>query len=145
MPISQSKISLIHVAINQLGIDDNEYRAILRSVANVTSAKELSEKGFNDLMNKLSELGFKTKTPSQFLGQRNGMATPKQVAFIQELWRQYTGGKNESSLNHWLENSFGVTNIRFVSTDIAAKAIPAKAIPALKAMTKRNNSGASRV
>lgn len=132
MPLSRSKLALIHIAKAQLGMADDTYRALLRELANVDSGKELDETGFEAVIGHFEKLGFKTRRQQRSFGNRPGMATPEQVEFIRNLWKQYTGHEDETSLNHWLENKFRITALRFANRGAAHQALVA-----LKAMVRR--------
>lgn len=43
--IKQSELAKIHIAKKQLGLDDDTYRAMLKQVAGVISAKDLTAQG----------------------------------------------------------------------------------------------------
>jgi hypothetical protein len=132
MGISREKLSLIHVAKARLGMAEEDYRALLRDVAGVDSSSSLDDAGFERLMLRFEALGFQSNRAKRGYGRRPGMATPAQVEYIRSLWTEYTGSDNETSLNHWLENSFGVTALRFADTEVAGDALTA-----LKAMVAR--------
>lgn len=112
---------------------DDAYRVMLLEVGGVESSKDLDEAGFNRVMARFEALGFKSRRSSKSFGHRRGMATPKQIQYVRDMWKQYTGSDNETSLNRWLEHHFHISNIRFVNNEIVAKVLPA-----LKAMTRRN-------
>lgn len=132
MAISSRKIAVLHVAKAQLGLDDDAYRRILREEAGATSARQLTDVGFDTVMRRFQMLGFRSTMQRRDFGERPGMATPKQVNFIRAMWKDYAGGHDEASLNRWLESSFGVTALRFADDEVAGKASVA-----LKAMIKR--------
>lgn len=58
--ISNAKKAMIHVAKNQIGMTEDEYRALLSSVG-VKSSKDLNNKTFGDVMDRFKALGFKPK------------------------------------------------------------------------------------
>jgi phage gp16-like protein len=62
--ISNAKKAMIHVAKNQIGMTEDEYRALLSSVG-VKSSKDLNNKTFGDVMDRFKELGFKPKKSSR--------------------------------------------------------------------------------
>ena len=62
--ISNAKKAMIHVAKNQIGMTEDEYRALLSSVG-VKSSKDLNNKTFEDVMDRFKELGFKPKKSSR--------------------------------------------------------------------------------
>lgn len=69
MGLSRAQTGLIHVAKNQLGLDDEEYRTLLKDKFNVTSSKELTWQQFKPLMKLFKQLGFKQLTGGLTQGQ----------------------------------------------------------------------------
>ncbi|MFI8609477.1 gp16 family protein [Pseudomonas sp. NPDC077649] len=69
MSISKGVLSKIHIAKGQLGMDDDSYRALLRRVAGVESAKDLNTRQAGRLMVELERLGFKPKPSSKAAGK----------------------------------------------------------------------------
>ena len=67
-PISKKQIQLIHVAVSQLGMDDETYRAMLRDRyhlgAEQPSCKQLSYREASDLIDHLKSVGAQI-TPSR--------------------------------------------------------------------------------
>lgn len=138
MTISAKQISLIHVAVARLGLADEDYRALLNRYGGVDSGKNLSQPGFNRLMDAFTRLGFRSDFQVKNMGERAGMASPRQVALIRDLWTEYTGGEGtELTLGKWLERSFRVSSLRFLPAGQAPKAITA-----LKMMKARNRGPA---
>ncbi|MEI7606676.1 MAG: regulatory protein GemA [Rhodospirillaceae bacterium] len=125
MAIDRKKIALIQVAKQQLGLDDDTYRAILHRLAGVKSSKDLDEAGFKALMIHFEVAGFvSTATKRNFGERRQGMASSSQVAKLRKLWAEFTGGAGtDASLGKWLEGRFKVSSIRFVTSELASKAI----------------------
>ncbi len=133
MALTQKHYSVIHVAKAQLGLSDADYRAILLSIAGVESCTQLSDAGFEAVMFRFQELGFVSTWNRANFGYRPGMATPRQVAMIRELWADFTDGQGtDATLGKWLESKFHVSSLRFLPADTARKAIGA-----LKAMTAK--------
>ncbi len=124
--IAKSKIAVIQVARQQLGLSDDDYRNILRNCAGVASSKDLGDDGFEAVMFRFSQLGFRSTWNRTNLGYRADMATPRQVAFIRRLWAEYTDGTGtDASLGKWLESKFKVSSIRFIPASSAQKIIGA--------------------
>ncbi|UFQ97008.1 gp16 family protein [Pseudomonas wenzhouensis] len=69
MSISKGVLSKIHIAKGQLGMDDDSYRALLRRVAGVESAKDLNTRQVGRLMVELERLGFKPQPSSKAKGK----------------------------------------------------------------------------
>ena len=55
------QLRLIHIAYRQAGLAEEHYRLILRNVARVDSAKELTQAGFEDVMAGIEESGFQER------------------------------------------------------------------------------------
>lgn len=57
----QRELAKIHIAVAQLGIDDDTYRDMLRQVAGVESAAKLNALGRARVLDHLAKAGFKKK------------------------------------------------------------------------------------
>ena len=69
-------------------------------------------------------LGVRSKFTETFYGFRPGMASPRHISLIRQLWREYTGGEGSAgALDKWLERTFGISALRFLTADQARKAI----------------------
>ncbi|SMH32078.1 regulatory protein GemA [Azospirillum agricola] len=137
MPLSRNKIAVIQVARQQLGLTEEDYRSLLRNYGGVASSKDLSDDGFEAVMFRLSQLGFRSTWNRANLGYRADMATPRQVAYIRRLWKDYTNGTgDDASLGKWLESKFKVSSVRFIPAANAQKIITA-----LKSMQDRKPAG----
>jgi Protein of unknown function (DUF1018)/Transposase len=125
---------------SQLSMADNDYRAILRHVAGVASAKQLDMRGFDAVMETFRRLGFESTSPRKPFGwDRPGMATNQQCRLIRALWAEWTDGQGtDSTIGTWLEHFFSVSALRFLSAEDAQKAITA-----LKAMKRRRSTRGS--
>lgn len=135
MTISTKQIQIIHVAKTSLRLEEDDYRAILRQVAGVASSRDLDATGFRAVMNRFERLGFASATPhASGFGVRPGMASPRQVELIRDLWSEYKGeDASDTTLGRWLERTFHVSSVRFLGYDDARKVIGA-----LKMMKARN-------
>ena len=153
--VTKAQIALVHVAAHQLGMGDDEYRAMLHGAAGVRSASGLDAAGFEAVMRRFEALGFAkgqarragvpatapAPVPPQY-GERRGMATPAQVDTIRGMWRTWYEGSDEASaraLRHWLEGHYHVSDLRFCDVATAQKAIEG-----LKAMSGRKQRAAAK-
>ena len=90
-------------------------------------------------MQGFAAMGYRSDFTKSFFGRRRGMAAPAQVSRIRQLWREFAGGQaGEHSLDKWLERTFGVSALRFLTADQAEKALKA-----LWAMRRRQKAEAS--
>jgi phage gp16-like protein len=67
-------LAKVHIAKQQLGMDDETYRALLARVAGVRSAKELNKRQMSAVLAEFERLGFKPKAP------KSKRKTPKPAA-----------------------------------------------------------------
>ena len=74
MMIAKSTLAKIHIAKQQLAMDDDSYRAMLRSVGGVESAKDLDTAGAANVMRHLERCGFRPKSTG---GRRPRVAAPR--------------------------------------------------------------------
>lgn len=139
MSLTTQQLRLIHVAKAKLSLDDVAYRAVLANLTGKASAKDLNQAEFDAVLAHFEQLGLRRADTFERLGYRPGMATPNQLRYIVGLWRKYTGRSDEAALNHWLENKFAITHMRFASRQTAQQAITA-----LKAMVGRSPHGSNR-
>lgn len=143
--LNREQIAVIHVAAHQLGMCDEDYRALLMGTAGVRSASDLDQVGFERVMKRFDALGFaralpksKAKPKARNYGERLGMASDAQVRTIRVLWRDWHGDdgpQGDRALRHWLERFHHVSDLRFCSGTTAQKAIEG-----LKAMNGRKRS-----
>ena len=127
MTIDRKKIALVQVAKQQLGLDDDSYRDVLSRLAGVSSSKDLDEAGFKIVMDHFSACGFVSTSKKRNFGDaRPGMASASQVAKIRKQWSEFTGGAGtDATLGKWLEGRFKVSSVRFITAELAPKAITA--------------------
>ncbi len=64
MAIGRKKKALVHIAKEDLHLDDETYRQILKGVAGVESSTQLTVEGFEKVMRRFEEMGFKGLLPS---------------------------------------------------------------------------------
>lgn len=76
MPIGRKKKALLHIAKQDLHLDEESYQQILKAVAGVESATELTEKGFKKVMARFEEMGFKGLLPDPYQPVPKGRLIP---------------------------------------------------------------------
>ncbi len=74
--IGRKKKALVHIAKEDLHLDEDTYRGILKAVAGVGSAKDLTEEGFERVMRRFQEMGFKGLLPSPYQPVPRGRLIP---------------------------------------------------------------------
>lgn len=123
---TRSQLSLLHVAVQRVGLDQDAYRALLAS-AGVASAADLTNPQFDAVMQALRGLGFVDATARRApLGVRDAMATDAQLAKIRALWAEFTNREDdEAPLRRWIRRQFKVSDLRFVDVQLAPRVIAA--------------------
>jgi len=78
MAIGRKKKAVIHIAKSNLQLDDATYRQVLKGVAGVESAAELTREGFDKVMKRFQEMGFKGLLRSPYHPVPKGRLIPIQ-------------------------------------------------------------------
>lgn len=135
-PLAPEKVRLVQVARSRLQLEEADYRSLLMRAGGVSSSRDLSEGGFRLLMDMFALLGFQSTSNKANLGRRPGFATAGEVATIRRLWAEYTSGEGtQAQLGCWLETTWGVSALRFLSAQHGPKAITA-----LRCMCRRRKA-----
>ena len=138
MVLTKKQTALIHVARKQLGLSEERYRHILRTMADVETSKDLDQTGFELVMKAMMALGFRSEFTRTFYSHRPGMATPAQVSLMRKLWGEYTGRDGDDrALDKWIARTFKVSALRFVTVNQGDRAILA-----LRSMINRERAKA---
>lgn len=115
-------IQLIHIAKQQLGMDDETYRAMLWSVARVKSSTELDFAGRKKVLDHLKACGFKV------VRQSRKLADDPQSKMIRALWLQlHAAGKvrnpSETALAAFVTRQTKVDALQWLSSEQASAVI----------------------
>ena len=118
-------IRLIHIAKQQLGLDDETYRAMLWAVARVKSSTELDFAGRKKVMDHLKGCGFEVKTRKPATRK---MADDPQSKMMRALWLQlHEAGKvrnpDESALAAFAKRQTKVEALQWLTTKQASAVI----------------------
>jgi hypothetical protein len=76
MPIGRKKKALVHIAKEDLHLDEESYRQILKGVAGVESSTQLTEEGFEKVMRRFQQMGFKGLLPDPYQPVPKGRLIP---------------------------------------------------------------------
>jgi hypothetical protein len=121
--VTRQQLALIHVAKRETGVSDEAYRELLQIADGVASAKDLSRDGVERVMRGFAKVGFVAKPLGPSLGDREGMASEKQLHRLRQLWFRWLGRDDDKALDRWLRKKFGISAARFATTEHAQKAI----------------------
>ncbi|MDP3908712.1 regulatory protein GemA [Novosphingobium sp.] len=122
---ARKRIALVHIAKAKLQMSDEEYRKALADYADVCSAAQLTDAGFDRLMAYFRSLGFVSdarRTQVTDKPQR-GTASQAQIDMIVALWVEVTDGTSIRQLEAWIERHHGISALRFVTGAKAQKII----------------------
>lgn len=117
-------LAKIHIAKKQLAMDDDAYRAMLKSVAGVESAKSLSLSGVSKVLAHLKRCGFKPIAKKQ----SRPLADDAQSRKIRALWlelHQSGAVRNpaESALAQFVKRQTGVAALQWLTVEQASAVI----------------------
>ncbi|MGS0980620.1 gp16 family protein [Burkholderia glumae] len=127
MQIAKSTLAKIHVAKKQLAMSEDDYRAMLRSVGGVDSAKDLSPAGAHQVLKHLERCGF---TPKATTGRRPVVAITRE-AQIGKIEAQLTAaGRPWSYADAMARRICKVDAVQFCDGDMLSKLIAALSIDA---------------
>jgi len=134
--ITPAQIKLIKTLCRQLDVDDDTYRAMLKSVAGVKSSKDLTDHNFDAVLKHLKACGavhvsggyWSAKKKWDVLGRRPGMGTAAQLARIETDWtamKTYWEPKGfpteRAALNAFIKKIAKVDDLRFLTFDQATQ------------------------
>ena len=74
--IGRKKKALVHIAKEDLHLDEESYRRILKGVAGVESSAQLNREGFQKVMRRFQEMGFKGLLPHPYHPSPKGRLIP---------------------------------------------------------------------
>jgi len=111
--LSRGQIAVVHVAKKQLGLSEDEYRAILKA-AGVASSKQLNQKQFTDVMNYFAGLGFVSKRRPGARGRVDRTSLKSRDRLIAKIGAQLADmGLRWSYADGIAKKMFGVDVVEF--------------------------------
>lgn len=144
MGLTNRQKAIVHIAAQELGLDDETYRDVLRAHGGVESSVALDYEGFRSVMRHFEAAGFKKKLrvtsderrgkklvtrDSSLVTERAGMASAGQIRKIKALWltldSYYKKGKEWKALRGFLKKRFGVSHENFLTHKKASDVIEA--------------------
>lgn len=122
--LDRSKIiQLIHIAKSQIGLSDEDYRAVLESTAKKSSCSEMSVFELNEVLKAMKKLGFKVKkmeTREEEIGWDTSRA---QMDYIRGMWELVARDKSERALYRFIKRITDADHPRFMGAVEAQKVI----------------------
>ncbi|WP_396331033.1 gp16 family protein [Burkholderia anthina] len=127
MLIAKTTLSKIHIAKQQLAMTDDEYRTVLRSVAGVSSAKDLTPEGAHKLLKHFERCGFQPKRPN---GRRPNVGGSREQRLKKIEALLASAGRPWSYLDGMVRRICKVDAIEFCDGEMLGKLIAALQIDA---------------
>ena len=126
MAISRKQQQLVKIAQRQVGLEDDAYRDVLRRAGGVESSKDLDRAGFDRVMEEMGRFGFQRGPSRASHGRQHGRVTDSQAATLTRLWAEWSGKDGDHrGLDRWLEKTFRISSLRFLTRDSADRAVKA--------------------
>lgn len=127
-------IKLIHVARRELGMQDEDYRAMLRGMTALggkTSSADLGIKGLELVLEQLKRRGFKVKpkaNPKALAKPTRALANDEQSKLIRHLWLQMHAqgivkNPSEASLAAYVCRIAKIEALQWLNSDEASNVI----------------------
>ena len=121
---SRSKIiQLIHIAKSQIGLSDEDYRAVLESTAKKSSCSEMSVFELNEVLKAMKKLGFKVKKIETREEEIGWDTSKEQMNYIKGMWELVARDKSERALYRFIKRITGADHPRFMGAVEAQKVI----------------------
>jgi hypothetical protein len=118
---TRAELAKIHIAKRYLKLTDQLYRGVLNVLFGETSARDLSHKQIDELLDHFKSLGWgneytKEETTLPAHSNRRKVATMAQLGLIMYLWKHGPGIRNKSSqaLDYFLNHHFHVSHLKEV-------------------------------
>ena len=122
--IDRSKIiQLIHIAKSQIGLSDEDYRAVLESTAKKTSCSEMTLFELNEVLKAMKKLGFKVKKLETREEEIGCDASKAQMDYIKGMWERVARDKSDRALYKFIKRITGADHPRFMTAKDSQKVI----------------------
>jgi len=123
LQISRNKlIQLIHVGKANMGLTDDDYRAVLEGVTGKQSCKDMTERQLVAVLRFMRRNGFE-QLPNRVKPEERGRATLEQLEYIKGMWAVCARNKNDAALLAFVDRIAGVKALRFLDVNAAQKVI----------------------
>ena len=109
----------IHVLKSKLQLTDDDYRALLRSLTQKTSTKDMSDRERQQVRDHMQALAKPMQRRATTFAQRKAAASPRERK-VWALWNQLARdgvvhNPSATALNAWVERTVHVSALRFAN------------------------------
>ena len=106
-------IQLIHIARNELGMDEDTYRQMLQGLTGKASTKGMDTTQLNCVLESMKKKGFRVK-PARKASSGLPLDNHPQSRKIRALWLE---------IARWIKRETGISALRWLSTEQASSVI----------------------
>lgn len=136
--------AIINIAKGQLGLQEDDYRALLLRVTGKTSLRVMSERQRIDVVEELKRLGFKVKAG----GRKLPVTHKPYIRLIHALWSSchrldVIQDGSRDALRAFCKGIVAPDDVSLVDPDLLSYDQATPVIEALKAMERRGNARAA--
>ncbi len=130
-----AQLAKVHIAKQQLGLDDASYRALLSRVAGVKSAKDLNPRQMGAVLAEFERLGFQPKSKKQ--GRAKPTTTKNKQNYVDKIEALLADAKRPwSYADAMAKHMFKVERVEWLDADQTQRLMQALIIDA-----QRNGRG----
>lgn len=116
-------IQLIHIAKAQVGLSDEDYRAVLESTAKKSSCSEMTLSELDDTLKAMKKLGFRVKKLETKEIEIGWDTSREQLDYIKGMWELVAREKTDRALYSFIKRITRVSHPRFMDATDAQKVI----------------------
>ena len=118
-------IQLIHIAKSQIGLSEEDYRAVLESTVKKISCSEMSLFELDEVLKAMKKLGFKVKKLETKETELGWDASKEQMDYIKGMWELVARDKSDRALYKFIKRITGADHPRFMRSVDSQKVIVA--------------------
>ena len=116
-------IQLIHIAKSQVGLSDEDYRAVLESTAKKSSCSDMTVFELNEVLKAMKKLGFRVKKLETKENEIGWDTSKDQLNYIKGMWELVARNKSDRALYRFIKRITGADHPRFMGAAEAQKVI----------------------
>ena len=116
-------IQLIHIAKSQVGLSDEDYRAVLESTAKKSSCSDMTVFELNEVLKAMKKLGFRVKKLETKENEIGWDTSKEQLNYIKGMWELVARDKSDRALYRFIKRITGADHPRFMGAVEAQKVI----------------------
>lgn len=116
-------IQLIHIAKSQIGLSDEDYRAVLESTAKKSSCSDMTLFELDEVLKAMKKLGFRVKKLETKEIEIGWDTSKEQMDYIKGMWELVARNKSDRALYQFIKRITGADHPRFMDATAAQKVI----------------------